>query len=296
MAFITDFLEAEGRTGAIRGAVESAGEKALAMRRESREEAAATQEGKLTGIQIQQQQNVLDEQNRVKELRGNAFDITTTPDFQGASESGQANILKRFSEGGFGNAAGVGTVGSAMDFRATVESTKGLFEELAGGEVTEKRKLFDNAKLDRQEYEEKKKGTDLSRDKKYQDFLQIEREAAAEYNRGLDAFTQHSKAIKVNDEVEALTARMSTAKRKLYLETFKAVMNATGDSDEAKRIATETVREQFREEPVSRAEHPISREFRTVPPRTKAAKRVTKKNNPLGFTAKELRSLGVKTK
>lgn len=294
MAFIGDFLEAEGRTGAIQGAVESAGERALAIRKEGREEAAATQERELTGIQIQQQKNTLDEQNRVNELRGKAFDITTTPEFQRASEPTQANMLKRFSEGGFGNAQGVGTVGGAMDFRATVESTKGLFEELAGGEVTSKQKVFDDAKLDRQEYEEKKKGADLSRDTKHQELVQIEREAAAEYNRSLDSFTQHSKAIRAKDEAETTAARMSAAKGKLYLEIFKSTMAATGDAEEAKATATEIVREQFKEEvrPEPATTGPISREFRTNVPR----KKVTKKNNPLGFTAKELRNLGVKTK
>ena len=278
MAF-KDFLEAEGRTGAISGAVKDLGARAAELRKEGRVERAAEQTEEFNELRLQQSRNVIEEQERVAAFRKQTYDVKTDPMFLAASEDVRGEWLQRGADAGFWDSEGIGTVGSIQDARASVESSQTLFTEWMKPVVAAKEKDFNNAQLDVKEYEDKSAGKDLSRDQKYQDLVATRDRTRASYSESLNSFTGHQKNLAAFEEAKDDSDDLDEEKREIYLETFKSVMAYTGDVNEAKRVARNAVKE-LTGTPASIDGDDLDLD------------EISEEENPLGFTSEELTSLG----
>ncbi len=148
------FMEALGRSQAIpamtRNVMDTFGGLARlehAQNQEAREQALfqprleqIQQQTALTGIQIQQAQNALEQQVKQKKDMETVMDITTTPQFLGLSPKGKENTLKYFSENGYTDTAGKGEKWKVLQGLDTIGKTTELFKGMVGQELQSKQK------------------------------------------------------------------------------------------------------------------------------------------------------------
>ena len=103
------------------------------------------QQTALTGIQMQQAQNSLEEQKKQKERNEQVIDVTTHPLYLQLSPQGQKNTLDFYSKMGLTDPTGKGKAENIMYGLQLVENTSKLFKELMVPEVEFKRTNVLNA-------------------------------------------------------------------------------------------------------------------------------------------------------